>query len=235
MNVKIAKELLAAAREIVSDDADDFVRMYARGNYKHMAFYKNRKKPTTRPTQVGKAPPSFPKEQVEKVATKVLKIEKKEDYLVFTFEGTAGRTDTYVFMERPLEETFPSAKPAKKKVSQVREEIRAKLEEAGLKNLGTRHGKAGEMFAVDNESARRIGLGSRDLLMNYFQVYITDDYEVKRPDQGWRLQQDILLSKVDDRVIKAAVQWVRKGPTMRKVRDDAREQYRVEGRAYQKA
>jgi len=211
------------------DDVERFVKLYKSGRYTWVAFFPNRKKPGKRPKYSKNTTLNL--SSIGAVVYQVLNIKQTPQALVFTFIGSKGRPDTYVFTHEPYEMVFADkgAQSPKKKVVDIAEEIKQKLKGMGMHSLGTRHAKAGEQFAAEPDSARRIAVGRRDLLLNIFQVGVRKDYELRRPDQRWVLYGDTLLSKVTDQFLEKAVQWAKAGATMIEVRDRAREQYHRSG------
>lgn len=101
-----------------------------------------------------------------------------------------------------------------------------KLTELGLQNLGTRHAKAGSQFGTA-ESARRIAIGARDLMLNYLLAE-SDLYGTRFNDGSrWNMFQQYSIKAIyehanRDAALKKAVDWVNAGPTMKEVRGWAR-------------
>jgi hypothetical protein len=210
---------------VLADDISEFVRKLNRGNWEWVALFTNRKKPAKRPDKELKNNIRMTEENARQVIQEVIQMAEDPEFFWISFIGTKGRPDTYVFTHKPYSEVF-GTEPAKKKVWQIAEEISTKLSEAGLRNLGTRHAKAGEQFSTDKGNARRIAVGRRELILNVFNVTISRDDHLRRPDTRWGMWKSVLLSKVNDKFIDAAVKWVKKGPTQIEVRDAAREEYR---------
>lgn len=222
-----AKELLKLARMMVADEVSEFVGAWKSGEYPYGAFYKGKTRPGMHPDRlIDVTPRSAPAndEEARRVIVQPKHFEKTQDYVALTFTGSAGRTDTYVLAKRPISELFSGTVAPRPKVRDIAVDVQAKLLDKGLHSLGTRYGKAGEQFGMQ-DSARRIGVGGRDLLLNSFLVQIDDEYSFKKPAIGWRLYKDFLLSKTTDDLIDKAVAWVKAGPTMQAVRDAARQEY----------
>lgn len=227
---KIASELVKVAKELVAmGELDSFLDEWRSGGWKFMSLYAGKTRPGTRPTKSLEVPrlDASAEEQARKVVVTPKVFKKTADYAYLTFIGGAGRTDTYVLTREPIEVVFPGTQMPRPKVHEIGEQVKAKLQERGLRSLGTRFGKAGEQFG-DGDSARRISVGGRDLLWNYFIASVNSEWTLKRPDEGWRMHKAILLSQVTDADIDAAVKWVKAGGTMIQVRNNARENYRVE-------
>ena len=94
-----------------------------------------------------------------------------------------------------------------------------KLRAAGLTEIGSRHGKAGVQYGIEGK-ARRVSIGARDVMLNYFLV--------QGRDARWNMYKSFSLKKVIehpniDPVLKEWVDWVGRGPTMIEVREKQRE------------
>lgn len=101
-----------------------------------------------------------------------------------------------------------------------------KLAELGLQDLGTRHAKAGSQFGTA-ESARRIAIGARDMMLNY--LYAESDLTGTRFNDGsrWNMFKQYSIKQIyelpnRDGALQKAVNWVKSGPTMKEVRAWAR-------------
>jgi hypothetical protein len=205
----------------------EFVGAWKSGDYPYGAFYKGKTRPGMHPDRLMDVTPrSAPAsdEEARRIIVQTKRFEKTQNYIAITFVGSAGRTDTYVLAKQPISELFSGTVAPQSRVRDIAVDVQAKLLAKGLHSLGTRYGKAGEQFGM-HDSARRIGVGGRDLLLNYFLVQIDDEYSLRKPVIGWRLYKDFLLSKTTDDLIDKAVAWVKTGPTMQAVRDAARQEY----------
>ena len=67
------------------------------------------------------------------------------------------------------------------------------------------------------------------MLLNVFYVSIDNEYDLKKPETRWVMDEAVLLSKVTDRMIDKAVAWVKRGPSQIQVRNAAREEYQETG------
>jgi hypothetical protein len=206
---------------------DKFIREYNTRKWEHAAMFRGRKKVGKRPTSEHKGFLRNFGDQLQKIAQEITDIQIKPDMLSVSFIGTAGRQDTYAFTPEPFTESVPGARPVKKKkyVSEIAEEIKQKLREMGMHSLGTRYGKAGEQFADKRDDARRIAIGKREFLLNQFEILIRDDYMLKRPQIHWAMRDSVLISKVDDKILKNAVMWAKKALPMKEIRERARQEY----------
>jgi len=226
-----ARELVKLAKSLTADDLYDFWSAYEREDWPFGAVFPGKKRPGKRPRKSGKMP-RLSEDSLLNVVDEVLTFKRLNDpeALVFTFLGTAGRPDTYVFTKVPFEEAFAAkgAKPPKKSVAEIALDVKTKLRELGLHALGRRYGKAGEQFGFPG-LARVVAVGRRDLLLNRFQVVIRNESQVRRPQESWVMAEGELLSKVTDKMLENAARWVKKGKSMVEVRDDAREKYEQEG------
>jgi hypothetical protein len=222
---KIAKALLKIAKDLLAnDDMDELVRAIDRKDWKYYALFKGKRKPGNKPDSAGKIEQK--PTNIGRIVVKLLDFKFESESLTFTYEGSAGRVDTYVFSMEPYDVMIPTAQAPKKKVGDIRGEIIKKLlNEHGLVSLGTRMGKAGDQFALKADSARRIAVGNREFLLNCFVAEIRHESDYKSPAGGWRMVDTVLLSKIDDRIIAKAVEWLKKGPTMVEVREDARKNW----------
>lgn len=106
----------------------------------------------------------------------------------------------------------------------TREKVRGWLEEAGLRNLGSRYGKAGEFYGVKGLS-KVISLGKRDLLLNQFNV---TNYGY-RLGENWVLDSAELLSAVTPELVATWARLVKQSPTMIEVRNGVREKGSSQG------
>lgn len=103
-------------------------------------------------------------------------------------------------------------------VSDKRDQVRQWIKGVGLMSLGDRYGKAGEFFGPKGGS-RVISLGKRDVLLNTYQVTNYGD----RFGESWVLVKSELISKITPDLIEKWARWVKQGPTMIEVRNDARD------------
>lgn len=103
-------------------------------------------------------------------------------------------------------------------VSDKRDQVRQWIQDAGLVSLGERYGKAGEFFGPKGGS-RVISLGKREVLLNTYQV---TNYGY-RFGESWVLVKSELISKITPELIEKWARWVKQGPTMIDVRNDARD------------
>jgi len=217
----------------VADEISSFLTKLNSGNYRYVTMFPKRSKPGARPKYIDSPFPGLNDEEARRVIKEIKKVTKAADGLVLTFRG-AQWVDTYVFTELPYNETsFANAKPVKrpkKKVWERAEEIKEMLTELGLRHLGSRSGKAGEQYGMP-DGARRIAVGGRDFNINEFKVYIGDEHQLKRPQESWGLLDFELLSKITDKRIERVVAWVKRGPTMKQVRNIAREGWRDTGKS----
>lgn len=97
--------------------------------------------------------------------------------------------------------------------------IAEKLRSMGMSEIGSRYGKAGVQYGVEGK-ARRISLGARDLLLNYFLA--------QGRDTRWNMYKSFSIKKVyDDPTRDAFLQkladWVSRAPTMIEVRQRQRD------------
>ena len=106
----------------------------------------------------------------------------------------------------------------------TREKVRGWLEEAGLRNLGERYGKAGEFYGIKGLS-KVISLGKRDLLLNQFNV---TNYGY-RLGENWINSDAELLSAVTPETVAIWARLVKQSPTMIDVRNKARESGALRG------
>ena len=96
-------------------------------------------------------------------------------------------------------------KPPVAKVSEKREKLIADIRAAGLASIGERSGKAGEFFAargLKSAPTRAISVGSRDVLLNEFDMY----------DEKWKLFKAELISATTPELLAKWVAWVNAGP-----------------------
>jgi hypothetical protein len=202
----------------------EFVRAVKSGGWEYAAVFKGKSKPGRNPSKSYKLnPAAYSEENVRKVVTTPVFLEQQHDRLIFTFTGTAGRTDTYVMTKVPYHELIGAPAPAKK-VHEIADEVKRKLREMGLPSLGQRYGKAGEFFGIHG-GTRVIAVGNRDLLLNRLQVSISYPEDLKSPDTRWGMKESILLSKVDDDTLQQAVEWAKAGDTSVNLRQKVREEY----------
>jgi len=218
---RLAKEILKLAKALVADDVDNFIRELKSGNYEWAVIFPGKTRPGKRPKSSFKVD-KLDMNRIREVISEVVKMKKTPEALVLTIIGTAGRKDTYVFTHEPYEQVFADkgAQPPKKSVRQIAEEVKLKLREMGLMNLGKRSGKSGEQFGL-RDSARRISVGRNYMMLNY--LLVEQDVGYRKQNSRWSLYNDFLLSKVTDSMLEKMVQWVKRGPTMKEVRRRVRE------------
>lgn len=221
----VASELVKVAKLLVGYDLiTEFVDAVKSGGWEYAAVFMGKTKPGRNPNKSYKLNiSSYSEEAVRSVVTTPIFLDKQPDRLVFTFTGTAGRTDTYVMTKVPYHELIGAPAPAKK-VHEIVEEVKQKLKDLGLDSLGSRYGKAGEFFGVRG-GARVISVGNRDLLLNRLQVSVSYPEDLKSPETRWAMKEDILLSKVDDEILERAVEWVKAGDTSVNLRQKVRDEY----------
>jgi hypothetical protein len=224
---EIARELIKLAKRIISgDEIDKFMQWYKRGDWKYCAYFLGKKKRGKRPKKIvdlTKFPP-LKEDDIRQMVKEFIQLKLTDDALIFSFYGTQNRPDTYVFTKEPYTEVFPDSSPPKKTTEEQRIRIQVGLREEGLINLGSRAGKHGEYYGKPG-LARRIRIGARDMVFNMFQVTISRDDHLRRPQDSWVMHDIINLKKVDDRLIKVAAKWVKQADTMKEVRDRARKEY----------
>jgi hypothetical protein len=101
---------------------------------------------------------------------------------------------------------------------QVREWILAE----GMRSQGSRYGKAGEFFYAPGDAApaRAISLGSRELLLNVYNITANHG----RYDERWGMSESVLITKVTPETVKKCVAWAKRGPTRKEIREKADQQ-----------
>jgi len=220
----VAQELVKVARGLLAGDLiSEFVNAAKDSRWKYYALFRN-KKAVGKPKKSGHwSSASVTEERVRQVAITPISLDVQHDFMAFTFVGTQGLTDTYLLSEKPYHELV-GGEPPPKKVHEIAAEIKDKLVAQGLSPLGQRYGKAGEFFGIMGGS-RTIAVGHRDLLLNRLQVSISHPEDVKNPDARWTMKESMLLSKVDDEVLRRAVAWVKEGTTSVALREKARQEY----------
>jgi hypothetical protein len=226
---RIAKDVVAliGGPPVKHKLLDKFIREYNQRKWEHSALFRGKKKVGKRPTSEHQKFLRNLREQIQQTADEIIDIQIKPTLLSISFIGTKGRPDTYAFTPQPFSQVVPGARPVKKKkyVWEIAEEVKQKLREMGLMSLGMRHGKAGEQFAHQKGDARRVAVGKRELLLNSFQAHVRDEYTLKKPDVGWRNRDAVLLSKVNDNILKKAVRWAKDSLPMKEIRERVRQEY----------
>jgi len=222
--VRLARSLTAADDyEVLSEvhkDYDNLVKTYNTGNWTHGAYFPGSKRRGKRPQGTTTRPlPDLDKAVRDLKAQKVIDAQIKPDYLKLTIIGNLGTPDTYVFTKVPFEEAFGiGPAPRKKKRSlEIAMDLGQELKRLGLTNLGRRSGKAGEQWGT-RDSAVRIAIGKRDLMLNYLLVERGGD------NSRWNLEEIISLKEVKDKLIQDWVRMVKAAPTMKEVRALARQE-----------
>jgi len=217
----IAERVAAAVLDVPTHkDFAKVVREYGNGSkWSHAAIFPGKTHRAKRPKAVSRKPLGKPLDEAlaEIGVQEIPYAEVRDDALVVTVIGNRGEKDTYVFTKEPYVNVF-RVEPQKR--NETMEErslvLKEKLHELGLKYLGERHGKAGMQMGLP-DSARRVGVGSRDFMANYLLV--------DGRDQRWN-EHDFWSIKQrggDETLLKKLVDWVKRGPTMRQVRQRARE------------
>jgi hypothetical protein len=109
--------------------------------------------------------------------------------------------------------------------------LSGKLRGMGLSEIGARHGKAGVQYGIEGK-ARRVSLGSRELLLNYFLVSGTRHAgSPLRFDERWNMYKSFSMKQVMGKpeaelesFLRSIADWVGRAPTTIEVRNMAREQ-----------
>ena len=102
------------------------------------------------------------------------------------------------------------------------------LLDEGLAEQGSRYGKAGEFWGLTG-LARVIAVGRRDINLNVFYVAIDSEGAKRRPDTRWRLKDSVLKTKMTEPKLREWARWVKRGPTTKRVREEARGDYDAKG------
>ena len=100
-------------------------------------------------------------------------------------------------------------------------EIVTILGDEGLRNLGTRYGKAGVFFGIPG-SSRMIAVGRRDVNANVFYILIHREGQLRRPDTRWELYKGVLKSKITEPTLRNWARWAKDGLTTKELRGEAR-------------
>jgi hypothetical protein len=120
----------------------------------------------------------------------------------------------------------------RKEAADVRGEVKGqligkRLAELGLSLLGTRHGKAGEQYGTP-DGARRIAVGARDMMLNYLLAEAEQAHGRWQENSRWSMWKSFSIKQVyenprRDDFLQNAANWAKEGPTMREVRQRARD------------
>lgn len=103
-------------------------------------------------------------------------------------------------------------------------DVASVLQREGLRSLGTRYGKSGQMFGLLG-SARQIAVGKREIMRNSFQATIDDEYTFKKPRTSWTMRDSEFISRVDEKKLLSWIKWAKEGRSTKEVLAAVRAKY----------